>query len=567
MLGSEMVTPRESPNNSNTFIKSLSSAPRFRSRLAPRSMSSKRKRAQARRRRRHKCITSPIQRLPNELLLLILEHVVGRHHSESESESRWDAYYGRWQSCGPSVGIKSLSLVCKLWRSLLLPTLFRTLDLGGTGHHRPQDLSCSLFNENAGIRRCIQEVCISQQEWGTTPSEYPAFARLLIDLTALQYLTLADMELRVPERNPLLEISERISLKRLVLAYVSVHHPGGEADILSTVLGILPVSAIDHLQTQSAFGRYLENGDLFTNPAHGWRSQDVSIRALTLDRPCSTADHFRYLQHALVSGCLNSLRAKWGRWKDASAMSSLLGVAGRNLQTLDVSLTTLIEIEEEAECGGQGTPLSPPWDILRAAVEACPRLRFLRIRTLPRRSCDKWPFTPSRYLPWQAVAPVLPSTIEEVVHELHNRWDTKWYDEDTLQLWGIEALDNLGSVEGRKTYTQLMKVLVEHKVPECGIRDADYAVMTRVIEELPQLKAAGLLKFTHVGWLSCTGDSEMDANEFDREDWLRRYPSSEALDDPSNSDGGDQESYADADEALEVNDVPREREDAHADER
>ena len=59
----------------------------------------------------------------------------------------------------------------------------------------------------------------------------------------------------------------------------------------------------------------------------------------------------------------------------------------------------------------------------------------------------------------------------------------------------------------------------------------------------------------------------MDANEFDREDWLRRYPSSEALDDPSNSDGGDQEIYADADEALEVNDVPREREDAHADER
>lgn len=116
-------------------------------------------------------------------------------------------------------------------------------------------------------------------------------------------------------------------------------------------------------------------------------------------------------------------------------------------------------------------------------------------------SCDEWPFTPSRYLPWQAVAPVLPSTIEEVVHELHNRWDTKWYDEDTLQLWGIDALDNLGSVEGRKTYTQLRKVLVEHKVPDCGIRDAEYAVMTRVIEELPQLKAAGLLKFKHVGWL------------------------------------------------------------------
>ena len=150
-------------------------------------------------------ITSPIQRLPNELLLLILEHVVGRRH-HSESESRWDApYYGRRR--GPSVGIKSLSLVCKLWRSLLLPTLFRTLDLSGTGHHMPQDLSCSLFNENAGIRRCIQEVCISQQEWGTTPLEYPAFARLLIDLVALQYLTLAYMSLRVPERNPLLEIS------------------------------------------------------------------------------------------------------------------------------------------------------------------------------------------------------------------------------------------------------------------------------------------------------------------------------------------------------------------------
>ena len=58
----------------------------------------------------------------------------------------------------------------------------------------------------------------------------------------------------------------------------------------------------------------------------------------------------------------------------------------------------------------------------------------------------------------------------------------------------------------------------------------------------------------------------MDANEFDREDWLWRYPSSEALDDPSNS-GGDEESHVDAYEALEVNHVPREREDAHADER
>ena len=32
-------------------------------------------------------------------------------------------------------------------------------------------------------------------------------------------------------------------------------------------------------------------------------------------------------------------------------MSSLLGVAGRNLQTLDISLTTLIDIEEEAKNG------------------------------------------------------------------------------------------------------------------------------------------------------------------------------------------------------------------------
>ena len=155
------------------------------------------------------------------------------------------------------------------------------------------------------------------------------------------------MCLSLPDRNLLLQISKRIALRRLHLDHVSVHHPSGQADMLSTVLGILPVSAIDHLETNSAYG-YIENRNLPCNPAHGWRSQDVVIRALTLDRPCSTADHFKYLQSALAPGCLRSVQMKWGRWNDGRAMASLLRLVGHNVETLDISFTTLLEFEESA---------------------------------------------------------------------------------------------------------------------------------------------------------------------------------------------------------------------------
>ena len=106
---------------------------------------------------------------------------------------------------------------------------------------------------------------------------------------------------------------------------------------------------------------------------------------------------------------------------------------------------------------------------------------------------------PTRYMLWKFVAPVLPLTIEEVIFRLHQRWINYVYTQSTLQLRGIDALDTLGSPHGRKAYTSLRKVLVEHELPDMLELECEYAVMTRTIEALPQLKAAGLLRFVHFG--------------------------------------------------------------------
>ncbi|TFK92514.1 hypothetical protein K466DRAFT_562253 [Polyporus arcularius HHB13444] len=281
-----------------------------------------------------------------------------------------------------------------------------------------------------------------------------------------------------------------LSLSNLDLSHVKNHDASDEklGNVLFAVLEQLPVVSIKRLSIGGAYGDRYEDptGELVKPDPQSYGS--LEVRDIVFDRCASTYDHFLYLSLVLVPGSLITLRVELSNWKDLEALRDLLIAAGHLVVSLDISLINLIEHEE---CNKQSGPM-PPWNFLADCVAACPRLKQLRLRVLPRKNDildAAKDFDLSRYVPFGTVLRVLPPTIKHLAVRFTARWDTCFGGEDGTT-WDLHALDD--AIPSSR-FPLLQGVSIEYELGDFDIPDT---VRHVVAKGLPRLTSSKRISYT-----------------------------------------------------------------------